>query len=183
MDPARARAYVGHRGLPAVERNVMTRIVGWLACASAVVLLIVAMVTGIAPASAATAPLITGTWVRLAAVPGRPAAGYFTVVAGSAPAEIVGVKSPLARVEMHAMSMAGGVMRMDALPSIRVAAGQQTAFAPGGNHLMLFDLPATVRPGATVPLTFRLADGTAIAVDAVTRAAGADAPLMQHGAH
>nr|WP_295659954.1 copper chaperone PCu(A)C [Polymorphobacter sp.] len=152
-------------------------------------LLIVAMVMGTVPAEATTAPRVTAAWVRLAAVPGRPAAGYFTLSAGAAPVELVGVVSPLARIELHGMSMAGGVMRMDALPSVRVAANERTSFAPGGRHLMLFNLPASVKPGATVPLTFRFASGTTIAVDAVASAAGADAPMAMetrtpsHGAH
>lgn len=145
----------------------MTRIVGWLACAGAAVLLIVAIVLGTAPVSAATKVRVTDAWVRLAAVPGRPAAGYFTLLAGPTPVELTGVASPLARVELHAMSMAGDVMRMDTLRSVRVAAEGRTSFAPGGNHLMLFDLPATVVPGAAVPLTFRFADGTTVKADAI----------------
>lgn len=165
--------------------TIVTRIIGWLACAGAVLLLVVAMVTGTAPAQAATdAARVTGAWVRLAAVPGRPAAGYFTLRAGTRPVELVAVGSPLARVELHAMSMAGGVMKMDTLPSVRVAGGAQTSFTPGAAHLMLFDLPATVTPGATVPLTFRFADGTSLRVDAAARAAGADAPMSTaHGAN
>jgi len=166
----------------------MTRIFGWLACGGAVVLLIVAMVTGVVPAVAATGVArVTDAWVRLAAVPGRPAAGYFTVIAGTAPAELTAVVSPLARVELYGMSMAGGVMRMDPLPSVRVAAHGRATFAPDGRHLMLFDLPARVKPGAVVPLTFRFADGTAVKVDARARAAGAEPPMagmpMPHGTH
>ena len=144
----------------------MTRIAGWLACAGAAVLLIVAMVLGTAPVSAATKVRVTDAWIRLAAVPGRPAAGYFTLLAGPSPVELTGVASPLARVELHAMSMAGGVMRMNTLRSVRVAAEARISFAPAGNHLMLFNLPASIAPGASVPLIFRFADGATIKVDA-----------------
>ena len=158
----------------------MTRLLGWLACAGAVVLLVAAMVMAADPAEAAaspvTAPSITGprvtvASVRLAAVPGRPAAGYFTLTAGSAATELGGVTSPMARIELHAMRMAGAVMRMDTLHSVRVAAGQTVRFAPGGNHLMLFDVAAGVRPGGTIPLTFVFADGTRQTVAAAVRAA------------
>jgi copper(I)-binding protein len=164
----------------------MQRTLGWLACAGAVVLLIVAMVMGLTPAAATAAPRVTDVWVRLAAVPGRPAAGYFLLSAGVRPVELVAVASPLARIELHGMSMAGDVMRMDTLPSVRVAARARTSFAPGQSHLMLFGVPASVKPGATMPLTFRFADRTLIKVDAAVRAAGADAPMampMPHGAH
>lgn len=158
----------------------MARILGWLACAGAVILLVVAMVTGTSPAAAAGgAPRVSAAAVRLAVVPGRPAAGYFTLTAGAAPAELTGVTSPLARIELHGTSMAGDVMRMDRLPAVRVAAGATVRFTPGGSHLMLFDLPTSVRPGATLPLTFVFADGARVRVDAaVTAAAGPAMPGM-----
>jgi len=155
----------------------MKRIVGWLACAGAVLLLVVAMVTGTAPAAASPAAArVSGAWVRLAAVPGRPAAGYFTLAAAQ-PVELTGVTSPLARVELHGMSMAGGVMRMDRLPSVRAAAGKPVRFAPGGAHLMLFDVAPSVVAGATLPLTFVFADASRVTIDAAVRAAGADTPM------
>ncbi len=161
----------------------MQRTLGWLACGGAVLLLIAAMIMGLAPAAAAaaTAPHVTAAWIRLAAVPGRPAAGYFTLAAGATPVELVAVASPMARIELHAMSMAGGVMRMDTLPSVRVAANARTSFAPGGSHLMLFDVPASVKSGATLPLAFRFADGAIVKVDAAVRAAGGDAPMNMSG--
>ena len=165
---------------------MMGRIFGWLACAGAVVLLVVAMALGTDPAvavaaTAAGAGRVTGTTVRLAIVPGRPAAGYFTLTAGDRPVELTAVTSPLARIELHGMSMAGGVMRMDRLPAVRVGAGATVRFAPGGSHLMLFDVPPTVRPGATLPLTFVFADDTRVRVDApvVAGTAGAAMPGMK----
>lgn len=170
-----------------MTRLVLTKLAGWLACCGAVALLAVAMATGVsgtASASAATpgGPAVTAAWVRLAAVPGRPAAGYLTLRAGGKDAELVSVASPLARVEMHSMSMAGGVMRMDKLPSVRVAAGTTATFAPGGNHLMLFDVPASVRPGAMLPLVLRFADGRTVRVEARAQAPG-DAAPADHAAH
>ena len=164
---------------------MMTRVFGWLACVGAVVLLVVAMVTGTTPATAATAGVrVSGVIVRLPVVPGRPGAAYFTLTAGAAPVELTGVTSPLARVELHGMSMAGGVMRMDRLPSVRVAAGATVRFAAGGQHLMLFDIPASVRPGATLPLTFVFADGARLRADATIAAATGPMAAMpgMHGA-
>lgn len=167
----------------------MTRVMGLLACVGAVLLLAAAMISGLVGVAAdAATPAdtvrIDAAWVRLPAVPGRPAAGYFTLRAGAQPVELVAVASPLARVELHSTSMAGGVMKMDPLPSARVAPRDTLAFASGGNHLMLFDLAATVQPGGTVPLTFKFADGTAIRVDAVARAASDGSPMsMDHGVH
>ena len=163
----------------------MTRILGWLACVGAVGLLIVAMATGTS-ATAAVGARVTGVTVRLSPVPGRPAAGYFTLAAGSTAVEMTGVTTPPARIELHAMSMAGDVMRMNRLPSVRVAAGRSVRFAPGGAHLMVFDLPAAVTPGTSLPLTFAFADGSSLRVVAMVVAAGADPAMtmpMPHGAH
>jgi copper(I)-binding protein len=157
---------------------------GWLACGGAVVLLVAAMVIGSVPADASPpAARITAAAVRLSVVPGRPAAGYFTLTAGAAPVELTAVTTPLARVELHAMSMAGGVMRMDKLPSVRVAAGQAVLFMPGGSHLMLFDVGAGVHPGTTLPLTFRFADGSATTVNAAVESGIGETMSMPHGAH
>ena len=124
--------------------------------------------------------------MRLPAVAGRPAAGYLTIRAGDVPVVVTGAATPLAsRVELHGTSMAGGVMRMNALPELRVLPGQTGAFKPGGSHLMIFGLRRDVKPGATVPITLRLAGGKTLRVDAVAVAAGAAIPDPHagHGAH
>lgn len=159
------------------------RIFGWLACVGAVALLVVAMITGTTPVEAdpAAPPRVVDAWIRLAAVPGRPAAGYFTLVAGAAPVRLTGVSAPPARVELHAMTMAGGVMRMDRLPVVAAGAGASVRFAPGGAHLMLFDLPPAVRPGATLPLVFTFADGATVTAAAAVRTAGAAPPMAMPG--
>lgn len=164
--------------------TTLSRAIGWAACAAAVVLLIASLVLG---ARAHAAELsVTGATVRLPAVAGRPAAGYLMIRAGDAPLVVTGAATPLAsRVELHGSSMAGGVMRMNVLPELRVAAGQSGGFAPGGNHLMIFGLRADVKPGAVVPVTLRLAGGKSLRVDAVAVAAGAAIadPHAGHGAH
>lgn len=157
-----------------------TRTIGWTACAGAVLLLLAALI-GVR-VEAAAGVKVTDAVVRLAAVPGRPAAGYFTLAGG--PATLTGVTSPLAaRIELHSSSMAGGVMRMDALPAVNLLAGETVRFAPGGNHLMIFGLRPDVKPGATVQLDFRFADGRVVRTTARTVAPGGDAMPMDHGMH
>lgn len=153
------------------------RLIGWLAYVGAFALLVVAMITGTAPATAGQTATVTGAWVRLPAVPGRPAAGYFVVAAGGSAAELVAVSAPGVRIELHSMSMAGDVMRMDRLASVRVLPGRSVRFAPGASHLMLFGLD--FHAGATVPLTFAFADGSKLTATAAVVAAGSDPP---HGA-
>lgn len=116
-----------------------------------------------------TAPRVTGAWVRANPVPGRPAAGYFTLAGGSQPDRLVAVTAPPARIEMHSMSMAGGVMKMARLDGVPVPAGASVAFAPGGNHLMVFDLPAGAK---SLPMTFVFASGRTVTATAEVRPAG-----------
>ena len=161
--------------------GVWGRAIGWGACAGAILLLLAALVG--ARVEAAGELRIDRATVQLPTVPGRPAAGYFTLGGGTG--SLTSVASPLAsRVEMHSNSMAGGVMRMDKLPSVMVRAGETVRFAPGGNHLMIYGLPATLKPGATVPLVFSFEGGKQVRAEALAVApGGAAAGHGAHGAH
>ena len=122
---------------------------------------------------------VSDAWVRLAAVDGRPAAGYFTISGGPADATLIGVTSDVAVwTELHeSKPAAGGGMTMDAIRSVAVPALQSVSFVPGGKHLMLFDVNPAVKPGATIPLTFTFADGTRIEHKARVIAAGDPPPF------
>ena len=118
-------------------------------------------------------PAVTDAWVRLNAVPGRPAAGYFTIRGGKSDETLLGVGSTgFRRIELHE-SMANG---MRPLPSVAVRAGDHIAFAPAGRHLMLFEAEPSVKPGARVPLQFTFADGGSVVVEARVVGAADPAP-------
>lgn len=123
-------------------------------------------------------PVAGEAYVRLAAVPGRPAAAYFTVRGGATDVTLTGVAaSGVARAELHGSRMtANGMATMDSLGGVPIPAKRTVTFAPGGRHVMLFGVPATVVAGATLPLTLRLSDGKAVHVDARVIAAGDPAP-------
>lgn len=124
------------------------------------------------------APQVTHAWVRLPAVPGQPAAAYFTISGGTAAERLVKIESTLARrTEMHA-SMTGmhGMMTMQPLANVDVPAGGSISFAPNGRHAMLFGLDKVVTPGTAVPLRFGFADGTTAEAEAKSVAAGDGAP-------
>lgn len=144
---------------------------GVLACGLAVVLLAVALVTGRFAHSAPAQLAVADAVVRLGVVPGRPAAGYFTIHGGVQPDRLLSVASPLARIELHETLSQGGAMRMVPLKSVPVAAGQRLAFANGGKHLMIFGLPASVKPGDRLKLTFTFEKAGAVPVEAVARSA------------
>ena len=154
------------------------RALGWMACAVSVGLLVVALVASRVEAAAGLQ--VTNASVTLPTVPGRPGAGYLTLTGG--PATLTSVASPLAtRIEMHSSSMAGGVMSMDKLPAVMIRAGTPVRFAPGGNHLMIFGLPASVKPGSTVPLLLKFKDGQTIRVEA--RAVAPGQAMEMHEGH
>ena len=120
-----------------------------------------------------TALAVDGGWVRLPAVPGRPGAAYFALHGGAADATLIAVATPEARhAELHE-SMAGG---MKGLPAVSVAAGASVTFAPGGRHVMLFDLDPKLAPGGTVKLTLSFADGRRLTTDAAIVGAADPAP-------
>ena len=121
---------------------------------------------------------VSDAWVRLAAVPGRPAAGYFTVHGGPTDATLITVATDIAiKTEMHETkpSANGRGMTMAAVRSVPVPALGTVPFAPGGRHAMLFDLDPSVKPGGIITFTFAFGDGLRIQKDARVIAAG-DAP-------
>lgn len=124
-------------------------------------------------------------WVRLAAVPANPSAAYFTLKGGPKDETLTSVTAPAAtRTEMHesmgkggpSTSSGQGMMTMTPLKLVAVRAGDSVTFAPGGKHVMLFELKPDVRPGGTTPMTFTFASGQKITVNARVVGAGDSAP-------
>ena len=115
-------------------------------------------------ASANAAPVdITGAWFR--SLPGKlPAGGYFT--AQNNPrhdVSITGARSDACGMLMiHQSSNKGGMSGMDMMDTVKVPAGGQVTFAPGGYHLMCEG--ARMKIGTKVPVLINLSDGTAVAV-------------------
>ena len=88
-----------------------------------------------------------------APAPGQKTASAYVELTSDRDAALVAAGSPAAaRVEMHSMTMEGGVMRMRALPRIELPAGKTVKLAPGGMHLMLIDVKQPLKAGDKVPL-------------------------------
>ena len=136
-------------------------------------------------AGSSDAVRVTKAWAR-ASVPGQKATGAFMTLTASAPLQLVGVASPAAGVaEVHEMAMQGEVMRMRAIPSLALPAGQAVELKPGGHHLMLLDLKQPIKAGETVPLTLTLRDAqgreSRVEVQVPVQAVGAAPPAGGHG--
>lgn len=98
--------------------------------------------------------------VRLPAVPGRPAAGYFELRVSGDRGALLSVTSPQAeRVEMHETMSRGSMSSMRPLARVAVRDGERILFAPGGRHLMLYGIAPNVRAGGTMTLVFHFERG------------------------
>jgi len=104
---------------------------------------------------------VTDAWLR-APLPGKTvAAGYFTLHNRTDQAvTLFALSSPAAaRVELHTHLLQGDMMRMRKLDQLEVASGSRIELAPGGQHLMLFEV-GMLADVATVTLEF--SDGTVL---------------------
>ncbi|KQX26095.1 MULTISPECIES: copper chaperone PCu(A)C [unclassified Sphingomonas] len=129
----------------------------------------------------ADTPAVSDALVRLAVVPGGPAAGYFTLVGGVKDDRLLRIDSAVAnKIELHESVMDGGVMTMRPIAEVPVPAGKTVAFAPGGSHAMLFGVDPRITAGTGVPLLFTFASGAKIEVEAKSAAAGDDMGGMRH---
>lgn len=123
-------------------------------------------------AEAATeAPLVkvSDAWIR-ATVKGQSGTGGFMNLTASQALTLTGFSTAAAAdSELHEMVMDGGVMRMHAVPSLPLPAGQTVSLRPGmgGHHLMLMDLKQQLKEGDEVALTLllRTADGKTLKQD------------------
>jgi len=115
----------------------------------------------------------TSPSVRLAAVPGGPAAGYFEIDVTGDPGALVSVTSPQAgRIEMHETMAHGTMSRMRPLDRIPVRNGDRLVFAPGGRHLMIYDLVPAVHAGSAMTLVLHFERGPPVTLQATARDAG-----------
>lgn len=122
---------------------------------------------------------VANAWVR-APAPGQKTAAAYVELTSDSNAALVAAGSPAAqRVELHSMTMDGGVMRMRALPRIELPAGQTVKLGPaGGMHVMLVDLKQPLKAGDKVPLVLSVQSSgmalTTIKIEAEVRPGGAE---------
>ena len=98
---------------------------------------------------------IESYWAR-AMLPNQPVAGGFLSVTNKgADDRLISVSSKrAARIELHEMLMKDNVMEMrEVAGGILVPAGSTLELAPGGLHLMFFDIAEPFKDGETVPVT------------------------------
>lgn len=129
-------------------------------------------------------PVVKDAWVRLAAVQGRPAAGYFTLKGARADDRLLRIDSAVVnKIELHESGMNGGMMTMRPMTDVPLPAGASVEFSPSGSHAMLFGVDPRITPGTAIPMLFTFSSGARIEVEAKTVPAGSDSgdvAGMQH---
>ncbi len=110
------------------------------ACGRFLVLLLVLLAA--APAAAAQEITVEDVWMRPPLGNRGAAAIYLTIHNAADVADrLVAVSSPAAgRAEIHTHILEDGVARMRRIEGIDISPGGSAILAPGGDHLMLFDL-------------------------------------------
>lgn len=97
---------------------------------------------------------VAGAWSRSTAPGASVGVVYFEVI-NSGPADtLLTIECPAAqRVEMHATTRTGGIMKMRPVSSADVPAGGRLSFQPGGLHAMLIGIKQPLEEGGRLPLT------------------------------
>jgi copper(I)-binding protein len=131
------------------------------------------------PAAPAADPIrVIDPWAR-ATLPGQRVGGVYMEIISPRDARLAGVSSPMAgTAEVHSMTMDGGTMRMRAVDTLDLPAGKPVKLAPGGYHVMLFDLKRPLVAGQKVPITLLIEETGKrvhkITVKAIVRAGDRD---------
>lgn len=97
---------------------------------------------------------LTDAWVR-ASNPGQSVGAAYVTLSSADDVTLVYAETERAgTVEMHSMTMQNGIMKMRSMEELPVPAGKPVKLAPGGLHLMLFELATPFKLGEQVK--FRL---------------------------
>jgi periplasmic copper chaperone A len=123
--------------------------------------------------------VISQAWSRATPNGAKIGAGYFTIEnKGKAADKLVGVSGEISgRIELHEMSMNNGVMKMRAVDGgLAIDPGKTVKLAPGGYHLMMFDLKNPLKQGDKVPVTLEFEKAGKVQISLDVQGIGAQGP-------
>jgi copper(I)-binding protein len=140
-------------------------------------------VLGAAPARAQEVKagdlVITQAWARATPNGAKIGGGYLTIEnKGSTPDRLVGGSADIAgKLEVHEMAMKDGVMTMRPLgDGLAIDPGKTVKLAPGGYHLMMFELKNPLKQGDAVPVTLKFEKAGEVKLSLAVQGIGAQAP-------
>jgi periplasmic copper chaperone A len=144
---------------------------------------LLAVTIATAPAAAADVKagdlIISQAWSRATPGGAKVAGGYLTIEnKGAVPDRLIGgVGEASPRVEVHEMAMNNGVMTMRPIDGgLTIDPGKTVKLAPGGYHLMMFDLKTQLKQGDKVPLTLQFEKAGKVDVTLDVQGVGAQGP-------
>ncbi len=122
--------------------------------------------------------VIDHPWSRATPKGAEVGVGYLTIHNnGETPDRLTGGSADVGDVEVHTMSMAGGVMKMRELTDgLTVPPHGSVTLAPSGNHLMFVHLKHALDKGATLKATLKFEHAGPVAVEFAVQGIGASAP-------
>jgi periplasmic copper chaperone A len=123
--------------------------------------------------------VITQAWTRATPNGAKIGGGFLTIEnKGSTPDRLIGGSTDAAsKIEVHEMAMKDGVMTMRPLDNgLTIDPGKTVKLAPGGYHLMMFDLKNPLKQGETVPVTLKFEKAAEVKVSLAVQGVGAQAP-------
>lgn len=136
------------------------------------------MSAGCGPRGTSAGEGVSGAYMVLPAIPGRPGTLYFVIDAtASDPAvgerrRLMGVEvEGVARAEMHETMTMAGMTSMAPMTEVPLPDGIHR-FCPGGRHVMLFGIDPALKAGATAQVRLRLDGGRTLNPRALVLALG-----------
>jgi hypothetical protein len=128
--------------------------------------------------------VITQAWSRATPNGAKIGTGYLTIEnKGTTADRLIGISAEVAgKVEVHEMAMNNGVMTMRPLDKgLTIDPGKTVKLAPGGYHLMMFDLKSPLKQGDKLPVTLEFEKAGKVTVSLDVQGIGAQAPGAASG--
>jgi copper(I)-binding protein len=128
--------------------------------------------------------VITQAWSRATPGGAKIAGGYLTIENKGATADrlLGGSGDVAAKIQIHEMAMNNGVMTMRPLDNgLTIEPGKTVKLAPGGYHLMFFDLKQPLKQGDKVPVTLEFEKAGKVSLSFNVQGLGAQDPGAASG--
>jgi periplasmic copper chaperone A len=128
--------------------------------------------------------VISQAWSRATPGGAKIGSGYLTIEnKGSAPDRLIGGSGDVSdKIQVHEMTMNNGVMTMRPLENgLTVEPGKTVKLAPGGYHLMMFDLKSPLKQGDKVPVTLEFEKAGKVKLSLDVQGVGAQGPAGAGG--
>ncbi len=121
---------------------------------------------------------VSHPWARATPPGAKVGAAYVEIAASKSGGDkLLGARADVAgRVEIHTHKHEGGVMKMQQIENLPVAAGKSVVLKPAGDHIMLMDLKKPLVEGDLLPLTLVFEKAGEVKVEATVEPVGAKGP-------